>query len=549
MRVSVLALGLTLLLPNIASAEIRPLPRPTSEEPVASLADQLSNITFAQAAPDPVATIRRPVMRPDRNVPIAAAGPDVSDLSKELSGISFVQAAPDPVVVKVPELAEAGLGLQRPTMRPQPRDVSVTEVASLSESLSNIEFTQSSATLEDLTDGNPRLARLNPIGTHRPMRRPHPEGPSEAELARLEKEATTGLSKDLTGIQFTQSDTDSDFDDMTEGNRLLARLNPIGTHRPRQRPHPEGPSDAELAALAQEKSEDPTSALSEGLSEIEFTQSQGAYQPQGFETRVTRGTLQAPIQSTRPVMRGGALADGVLEAIGIANQNEVQRSQAPVITPSPLAGSIAQVTVASAMVAGVPRSGRPQMRPEVVLARVREEANGLICGSHAIKGRRIAPIPGTMAGCGVQNPVKIEAIAGVAFKPAVTLNCATARSLETWINRGVHPAVGNYGGGVVSMYSPSHYSCRTRNGQPGAKLSEHAKGNAIDITHMTLRNGTKITLLDGWNGPRKHRRILRTLHKAACGPFGTVLGPESNRFHRDHFHFDVARYTSGPYCR
>jgi hypothetical protein len=39
------------------------------------------------------------------------------------------------------------------------------------------------------------------------------------------------------------------------------------------------------------------------------------------------------------------------------------------------------------------------------------------------------------------------------------------------------------------------------------------------------------------------------MHKAACGPFGTVLGPNSNRFHQDHFHFDTARYRSGSYCR
>ncbi|MEM9755898.1 MAG: extensin family protein, partial [Pseudomonadota bacterium] len=25
--------------------------------------------------------------------------------------------------------------------------------------------------------------------------------------------------------------------------------------------------------------------------------------------------------------------------------------------------------------------------------------------------------------------------------------------------------------------------------------------------------------------------------------------PESDRFHQDHFHFDVADYRSGPYCR
>jgi hypothetical protein len=28
-----------------------------------------------------------------------------------------------------------------------------------------------------------------------------------------------------------------------------------------------------------------------------------------------------------------------------------------------------------------------------------------------------------------------------------------------------------------------------------------------------------------------------------------VLGPNANSFHRDHFHFDTARYRSGSYCR
>ena len=34
--------------------------------------------------------------------------------------------------------------------------------------------------------------------------------------------------------------------------------------------------------------------------------------------------------------------------------------------------------------------------------------------------------------------------------------------------------------------------------------------------------------------------FLHRLHKGACGVFGTVLGPEANEVHRDHFHFDLA---------
>ena len=44
-------------------------------------------------------------------------------------------------------------------------------------------------------------------------------------------------------------------------------------------------------------------------------------------------------------------------------------------------------------------------------------------------------------------------------------------------------------------------------------------------------------------------RFLRQLHKGACGTFGTVLGPEANEAHRDHFHFDLAHRRNSAYCQ
>jgi hypothetical protein len=42
--------------------------------------------------------------------------------------------------------------------------------------------------------------------------------------------------------------------------------------------------------------------------------------------------------------------------------------------------------------------------------------------------------------------------------------------------------------------------------------------------------------------------FLRRLHKGACGTFGTVLGPEANEAHRDHFHFDLAQRRRNAFC-
>jgi hypothetical protein len=44
-------------------------------------------------------------------------------------------------------------------------------------------------------------------------------------------------------------------------------------------------------------------------------------------------------------------------------------------------------------------------------------------------------------------------------------------------------------------------------------------------------------------------QFLRRLHKGACGVFGTVLGPEANEAHRDHFHFDLAHRRRSALCQ
>ena len=94
----------------------------------------------------------------------------------------------------------------------------------------------------------------------------------------------------------------------------------------------------------------------------------------------------------------------------------------------------------------------------------------------------------------------------------------------------------------------THYACRTRNNLPGGRISEHGRGKAIDIAAINLNDGSAISVLDGWRD-RRQARVLRQIHSAACGPFGTVLGPDADRYHRDHFHVDVARYSNGAYCR
>lgn len=176
----------------------------------------------------------------------------------------------------------------------------------------------------------------------------------------------------------------------------------------------------------------------------------------------------------------------------------------------------------------------------------RVEGGGL-CGDPLLVGEPIGDIPGP-GGCGVEDAVRLRAVGHISLSQSAEVECATARALKQWLQVGAVPAVGAKGGGISELRVAAHYACRTRNHQAGAKLSEHAKGRAIDISAFTLRDGTSFDLLEGW-GSKAFGPALRVMHERACGIFGTVLGPESDRFHRDHFHLDVAQHGNGSYCR
>ncbi|MBJ3762602.1 extensin family protein [Maribius pontilimi] len=170
-----------------------------------------------------------------------------------------------------------------------------------------------------------------------------------------------------------------------------------------------------------------------------------------------------------------------------------------------------------------------------------------LCGDPAIRGEVLPPIDDAGV-CGIDDPVRVSSVSGVVLSQSAMLDCSAARSLRQWVDGVAKPAVGRRGGGLSGLRVAAHYACRTRNNQSGAKVSEHGKGRAIDISAISLKDGETITVLDHWSTLRRGR-LLRKLHGGACGPFGTVLGPKSDRFHRDHFHFDTASYRSGPYCR
>ncbi|MEQ8824902.1 MAG: extensin family protein [Filomicrobium sp.] len=157
--------------------------------------------------------------------------------------------------------------------------------------------------------------------------------------------------------------------------------------------------------------------------------------------------------------------------------------------------------------------------------------------------------------CGAIQPFKMKAAdyGRVSFKPAAVLRCSMVNSVDDWVRNAIAPlAIKHLGSPVVRMRVAASYACRTRNHVFGAKLSEHGLANALDVSAFYLADGRKVTIRRGWRGSSGERAFLRAVHASACKRFTTVLGPNSDRYHQDHFHVDLARHNkAGTYrvCR
>ena len=141
---------------------------------------------------------------------------------------------------------------------------------------------------------------------------------------------------------------------------------------------------------------------------------------------------------------------------------------------------------------------------------------------------------------------QLAAATPIEIKPAATLACPIVSALDRWFANAVQPAARKwFNQPVVEIKQISAYSCRGMNGQPGANISEHAFGNALDIAAFVLADGHRITVKGGWKGSPEEQGFLRDVQGSACDQFTTVLAPGSNQFHYDHIHVDLMRRASG----
>lgn len=160
-----------------------------------------------------------------------------------------------------------------------------------------------------------------------------------------------------------------------------------------------------------------------------------------------------------------------------------------------------------------------------------------------IEGAFLTPLPPLVGegSCGVAPAVRLEAPAG--GKPGLPsrpeISCGLAGLLSTFFRQDLREIARRMlDEDVTEVLTGPGYVCRHRNGNPDAKISEHAKGEALDVTGFVLSSGARVTVADDWGGESREAAFLKAVHSAACGHFTTVLGPEADADHADHFHLD-----------
>jgi hypothetical protein len=153
--------------------------------------------------------------------------------------------------------------------------------------------------------------------------------------------------------------------------------------------------------------------------------------------------------------------------------------------------------------------------------------------------------------CGMDHPFKVSAFSNgaVGLKSKVTLACPIIPRIDQWLDEIVRPAAKLYFGVPLLDVKAGSYSCRPRNNQRGAKLSEHSFGNALDVMGFALADGREVSVVKGWKGSPAEQEFLREVFVGACRYFTTVLGPGSDAFHYDHLHIDLARHDPRGYRR
>lgn len=230
--------------------------------------------------------------------------------------------------------------------------------------------------------------------------------------------------------------------------------------------------------------------------------------------------------------------------------------------------SLASSTIAAVLLAGcslvpsgtsdsgartpVRQSTAPRLQQPAPLAVAPQDRQCLTNLSDA--GAQFSPVADayTGQGCSTIGTVQLTALYSDSAPLGVSnigpVQCGVGAAFAAWARYGVDRAARQLlGSPLQRIETMGSYACRNVAGSE--RRSAHATAGAIDVAAFVLADGRRISVAQDWNaGTEQEREFLRTVQRSACRRFSTVLGPEYNAAHRDHFHVEGVM-TDNSFCR
>lgn len=244
------------------------------------------------------------------------------------------------------------------------------------------------------------------------------------------------------------------------------------------------------------------------------------------------------VSAARPVRTAAVSIVSYALAVhgAFAGQTTASSVPLPPVRPAELRPNQASQSQSAPAPSAAPAATAPVAPP---LAPTEETAAcDRLLASNTVKAERL-PAVAEASGCNIAIPVKLSGIlladrTAVVLEPPVTVRCAMAGVVADWVRLDLTPLLASQGG-LAKLSGLGGYACRTRDRIVGAKLSEHALGNAVDIGAFDLKTGKSVKVTEAAG----YVSLFAAVKLTACARFATVLGPGADAYHKDHLHIDI----------
>jgi hypothetical protein len=259
--------------------------------------------------------------------------------------------------------------------------------------------------------------------------------------------------------------------------------------------------------------------------------------PQAHPQRAAVPEAAAPVPMPLPRRRPEAATQAEAAALPPAPRPE-QMAGSP---PAPAAGPLPP-TGESPIAPTGPAPAAEGESTTLTPPRIYQTACPAVIGG-MVEAKALPPIDD--GPCAEQSPLLVSKILVngrmVGLSAPATFNCAMASALPGWVaevDRYIETVDKTR---ITSVTVGGSYECRPRNTPDhDADLSEHGRADALDFVGFTLADGRTLTVgTDYASTDPGVSHLMHFAHDAACSSFTTVLGPDANSLHHDHFHLDL----------